>query len=147
MSADSAQRAIPFVKMNGLGNDFIIIDARSDEVRLQPDEIARIADRAQGIGCDQLIVLEESETADLFMRIHNADGGEVSACGNAARCIAALIFEETGAEKAVIETGAGRLRAWPSQSGGISVDMGKPRFDWQDIPLAEEFRDTRAIEL
>lgn len=147
MSAQSAPRAIPFVKMNGLGNDFVIVDARKAPVRLSPAEVARVADRERGVGCDQLILLENSDTADLFMRIHNADGGEVAACGNATRCIAALIFAETGRAEAVIETRAGRLRAWAAEGGAVSVDMGCPRFDWQDIPLAEEFRDTRAIEL
>lgn len=147
MSAQSARRAIPFVKMNGLGNDFVIIDARDGPVRLAPDEIARIADRERGVGCDQLIMLEKSEAADLFMRIHNADGGEVSACGNASRCVAAMLFAEMGKSEAIIETRSGRLRAWPAGDGNVSVDMGVPRFDWRDIPLAEEFRDTRAIEL
>jgi diaminopimelate epimerase len=147
MTARSAQRAIPFVKMNGLGNDFVVIDAREALVRLSPAEVARVADRAHGVGCDQLIVLEKGDAADLFMRIHNSDGGEVAACGNATRCVAALLFAETGRAEAVIETRAGVLRAWAAEAGAVSVDMGKPRFDWRDIPLAEEFRDTRTIEL
>lgn len=143
----SAQAPIPFVKMNGLGNDFVVIDARAGAVPLSPAQISRICDRAGGIGCDQLIVLERGEGADLFMRIFNADSSQVSACGNASRCIADLLFAETGKEEAVIETRAGRLSAWREEDGRISVDMGRPRFAWQEIPLSEEFRDTRAIEL
>jgi diaminopimelate epimerase len=139
--------AIPFVKMNGLGNDFVIVDARAVPVRFTPAQIARIAERSSGIGCDQLIVLEKGDGADLFMRIYNADGSEVSACGNATRCVADLICRAAGKDEAVIETRAGRLRAWKGGGGQYSVDMGTPKFDWQDIPLAEEFRDTRAIEL
>jgi diaminopimelate epimerase len=143
----SAQAPIPFVKMNGLGNDFVVIDARAGAIQLSPAQISRICDRTNGIGCDQLIMLEPGDGADLFMRIFNADSSQVSACGNASRCIADLIFAENGSEQAVIETRAGRLRAWREADGRISVDMGRPRFDWQDMPLSEEFRDTRAIEL
>ncbi|MCB1435769.1 MAG: diaminopimelate epimerase [Rhodobiaceae bacterium] len=143
----SAQAPIPFVKMNGLGNDFVIIDARARAVSLTGAQISRIASREHGIGCDQLIVLEPGHGADLFMRIYNADSSQVAACGNASRCVAELLFGESGGREAVIETRAGRLRAWREDDGRISVDMGRPRFDWQDIPLAEEFRDTRAIEL
>lgn len=143
--------SIPFVKMNGLGNDFVVIDARETPVRLSAEQIARIADRAEGVGCDQLILLEPAADTqsgvDLFMRIYNADGGEVFACGNATRCIADRLFRETGEKAAIIETKAGRLRAWDAGDGLVSVDMGVPRFGWEEIPLAEEFRDTRGIEL
>lgn len=145
--------SIPFRKMNGLGNDFVVFDARLAPVRLKPHEIARIADRATGIGFDQMITIEpapgrDAGGADAFMRIHNADSSEVSACGNATRCVAWLLMNEAGGGSAVIETRAGILLA---SAGGapdtISVDMGKPRLKWNEIPLAEEFRDTRAIEL
>lgn len=142
-----ATGSIPFVKMNGLGNDFVVIDARKTPVRLAPAQVVRICDRDRGIGCDQLVVMEKSDGADTFLRIHNADGGEVAACGNATRCIADILFRETGRAEAAIATRAGRLRAWPAGGGLISVDMGVPRFAWHEIPLAEEFRDTRAIEL
>ncbi|MBL8573584.1 MAG: diaminopimelate epimerase [Hyphomicrobiaceae bacterium] len=144
---------LPFRKMNGLGNDFVVFDARLAPIRLKPHEIARIADRKTGIGFDQMITIEaapgaEAGGADAFMRIHNADSSEVSACGNATRCVASLLMAESGGDKAVIETRAGILFA---SAGGtpdtISVDMGKPRLKWEEIPLAEEFRDTRAIEL
>ena len=138
-----------FRKMNGLGNDFVVFDARHDPVRLTADEILRLADRKTGIGFDQMITLEPSGAgADAFMRIHNADSSEVSACGNATRCVGWLLMQEKDSAAATIETRAGLLYA--SDAGEpelITVDMGEPKFDWRDIPLAEEFRDTRAIEL
>lgn len=143
----------PFRKMNGLGNEFLVIDARETPVRPRPEIIARLADHANGVGFDQLITIERTGSgADAFMRIDNADGGEVEACGNGTRCVGWLLMHESGRDHASIETAAGLLNARldAAPSGGapmISVDMGVPRFDWRDIPLSEEFRDTRAIEL
>lgn len=122
--------ATPFIKMQGLGNDFVVFDAREQPVRLTPDVVRRLADRHIGIGCDQLIVVERSDKADAFMRIYNADGSEVSACGNATRCVAQLL-----GGKPVIETAAGLLSAEQTE-GGASVDMGRPHFEWDKIPLA-----------
>ena len=140
---------IPFLKMNGLGNDFLIVDARAARVRPRPEVIRRLADRHAGVGFDQLITIEPTRSgAAAFMRIDNADGGEVEACGNGTRCIAWLLMRESGEESVAVETRAGILNARPG--GGefsVSVDMGVPRFSWRDIPLSEEFRDTRAIEL
>ncbi len=138
--------------MNGLGNDFVVIDNRlpDENARLinMTDKLARaISDRNTGIGCDQLILLEHSRRADIFMRIFNAEGGEVDACGNATRCIGWLLQAETGRPTSSIETNAGLLGAAVQPSGDVSVDMGKPRFNWRDIPLAEEFHDTSRIEL
>ncbi len=141
---------IPFRKMNGLGNDFLIVDARSERVRPDPEIIRRLADRESGVGFDQFITIEPGKPgADAFMRIDNADGGEVEACGNATRCVGLLLMQETGAEQAAIETSAGLLfaRHAENDADAIAVDMGVPKFGWEDIPLAEEFRDTRAIEL
>ncbi len=138
---------ISFRKMNGLGNDFVIIDARARAVTLKSEEVRKVADRDHGIGCDQLIILEPSDEADLFMRIFNADGAEVDACGNATRCVAWMIAEETGKKNPVIETNAGYLGTLVKSADEVSVDMGKPKFDWQDIPLSEQFHDTRGIEL
>lgn len=122
---------VPFVKMHGLGNDFVVLDARVDAVPVMTGTLARsLADRKTGIGCDQLILIEPSEAADLRMRIFNADGSEVEACGNATRAVGLL-----EGKAARIETLAGILSAAPSGSG-ISVDMGEPRFDWDAIPLA-----------
>ncbi len=141
-------QAIPYRKMNGLGNDFAVVDGRNARVRLSPDQIRRIADRASGPGCDQVILLEAPRTgADVLMRIANADGGEVESCGNAARCVAWLLSDEAGRPEVSIETRGGLLQAHVNSDGTVTVDMGKPRFAWHEIPLAEEFRDTRMIEL
>lgn len=135
----------PFVKMNGLGNDFVVVEARSAPFEPTPDQARRIADRSAGIGCDQLISLEPSDVGDARMRIWNADGGEVSACGNATRCVGWLLMQASGRDAAVIETLAGVLTA--RRSGDqVTVDMGPPGLDWRDVPLAEAM-DTRGIEL
>ncbi|RUT30412.1 diaminopimelate epimerase [Arsenicitalea aurantiaca] len=134
--------------MNGLGNDFVVIDGRQSGLRLAPATVRAIADRQTGIGCDQLIVLERprADGADIFMRIHNAEGGEVDACGNASRCVAGLLADEMGRDHVVIQTNAGLLSA-EVDGGSASVDMGRPRFGWSDIPLSEPFADTTGIEL
>ena len=122
---------VPFVKMHGLGNDFVVLDGRADAIPAMDARLAAaLADRKTGIGCDQLIVLERSEIADLRMRIFNADGGEVESCGNAARAVGLL-----HGEPAQIETLGGIIASIPA-AGGISVDMGVPRFGWDEIPLA-----------
>ncbi|WP_428641928.1 diaminopimelate epimerase [Roseibium sp.] len=144
-----ASETRPFLKMNGLGNDFVVWDAREKPLRLSPDVIAKLGDRESGIGFDQMITVERSSLGvDAFMRIHNRDGGEVSACGNATRCIGRLLLEESGKDFVSIETNAGLLHATDAPGPrSITVDMGVPRLQWDEIPLAEEFADTRAIEL
>lgn len=134
---------LPFRKMNGLGNDFAVFDARAAALPIGPEAARRIADRKQGAGCDQVIVIEPSQQADAFMRIFNADGSEVSACGNATRCVAVLLAGELGRRKIAIETGAGVLLAEVNDSGSATVDMGAPRFGWRDIPLAREMDTAR----
>lgn len=119
-----------FHKMHGLGNDFVIIDARDRPVEITRARARAIADRQTGIGCDQLILMENSDMADVRMRIYNADGGEVEACGNATRCIVALIGEDIS-----IET-AGGLLSGTINGPGVTINMGTPHFEWQDIPLA-----------
>jgi len=138
---------IPFVKMNGLGNDFVMIDARAEPVRLSKATAGAIANRTSGAGCDQVIVLEPSRAADVFMRILNADGSEVGACGNASRCVAALLHPGLGRNRVSIETRSGTLAARVGEDGFVTVDMGTPRFAWNDIPLAQAAADTRAIGL
>jgi diaminopimelate epimerase len=138
---------IHFRKMNGLGNDFVVLDARKQPLALKPTQIAAIADRSRGIGCDQVIALEPSDFADVFMRIWNADGGEVGACGNAARCVAALLVAERGSPHVSIETESGMLAATVAKDGRVTIDMGTPRFSWNEIPLSQPFDDTRAIDL
>ena len=140
-------RHIPFKKMNGLGNDFVIIDARAERLRLSAIAAGAIASRTGGAGCDQVIVLEPSRAADVFMRILNADGSEVNACGNASRCVAALLSPELGRDRLTIETRAGVLDAEAREGGLVTVDMGTPRFAWNQIPLSRAFEDTRAIDL
>jgi diaminopimelate epimerase len=125
-----------FHKMHGLGNDFVIFDAREGAVAMDSARARAIADRHRGVGCDQVILLEPSEVADVRMRIWNADGGEVEACGNATRCVALL-----GA--ATIETRGGLLTA-KANSASATIDMGAPRFGWEDIPLAYAM-DTSAM--
>lgn len=137
---------LPFRKMHGLGNDFVVIDARSGRINLSNAALARIADRRFGIGCDQLILLEASARADVTMRIFNPDGGEVGACGNATRCIGQLIARERGCLEATIETRAGLLLA-RLVGDAVSVDMGSPRLDWKAIPLAGEGGDTARVPL
>jgi len=140
-------RSIPFRKMNGLGNDFVVLDARARALPLGADALRAIADRKEGIGCDQIIALEPSRRADVFMRIWNADGGEVGACGNAARCVAGILAAERGEKSVSIETESGVLAALAGADGTVTVDMGAPRFAWNEIPLSEPFHDTRRIEL
>jgi diaminopimelate epimerase len=137
----------PFRKMNGLGNDFVVLDARPHALPLGPETVRAIADRKEGIGCDQLIAMESSKQADVFMRIFNADGGEVGACGNAARCVAALLAAERGQPEVSIETESRVLGAVVNGDGTVTIDLGAPRFAWSEIPLAEPFHDTRRIEL
>ena len=136
-----------FRKMNGLGNDFVVLDARQNPIAISNTQARAIADRKSGIGCDQLIVMEKSNFADVRMRIWNAEGGEVPSCGNASRCIADLIFDETHTNNATIETLGGMLVATKAGERLVTIDQGLPKFGWADIPLSEPFADTRHIEL
>ena len=138
----------PFLKMNGLGNDFVVIQAPAGApFAPTPAAVRALASRGpEGVGCDQLIAVEPSARGDAFMRIWNADGEEVSACGNAARCVGWLLTQASGRADAAIETRAGLLHATTAGERRMTVDMGRPGLDWRDIPLAEEM-DTRGIEL
>ena len=131
--------ATPFDKMHGLGNDFVILDARREPVQITPALAKALSDRHTGIGCDQLILLEASTQADLKMRIWNQDGGEVQSCGNASRCVVAL----TGAK--TLETGGGIVRAG-GQGDDVEVELPAPKFGWDDIPLSYPM-DTIALPL
>lgn len=130
---------VPFIKMHGLGNDFVVLDSREMPLRLNAAQVRGIADRHKGVGCDQVIVIEKTDTglADVGMRIFNADGGEVAACGNASRCVAALVMEELNRDHLIIETKAGLLDAEGHANGAITIDMGRAKLDWRDIPLRE----------
>lgn len=126
-----------FLKMHGLGNDFVVFDGRKSAIALAPALARAIADRRLGVGCDQIIVIEPAKNgADAAMRIVNADGGEVESCGNAARCVAQLLMAEKEAPSARIETLGGPLLCTDAGHGEVAVDMGPPRFDWHDIPLS-----------
>lgn len=119
-----------FHKMHGLGNDFVIFDARTRDLSLTAEQARALADRHLGIGCDQLIVMRPSERADFALQIFNHDGGEVSACGNATRCVVALAGHDV-----LIETGAGLLRGVLGD-GAVTIDMGQPGLEWDAVPLA-----------
>ncbi len=139
---------VPFLKMHGLGNDFVVLDARGGEIAPAAEGVRALADRHTGIGCDQLIVLEPPRHPDaqLLMRIRNPDGGEAEACGNATRCVAWLLGRETGELRVRIETVAGLLEAEIMADGQIAVDMGCPRTEWREIPLARA-ADTLRVDV
>lgn len=129
----------PFVKMHGLGNDFIVFDAREIPLALSDQQVCALADRKTGIGCDQLIIIEPARNslADAWMTIRNADGSEVSACGNASRCVADRLMRESGKRAVIIETRAGLLDCEAAGEGLVAVDMGPARLDWREIPVIE----------
>lgn len=139
---------VQFHKMNGLGNEIVVIDARDGRFALDADAARLIGNPDTGPGCDQIMVIEPGRKgADVWTSIWNNSGEEVEACGNGARCVAAYLFKQSGATQLSMGTLGGTIVATDAGDGNITIDMGTPRFDWQDIPLAEEIRDTRAIEL
>ena len=141
------QRA--FTKMHGLGNDFVVVDARTQPFPLDAGLARRIADRHEGVGCDQLAVIQPADPgsgADAALHLRNADGGEVAACGNATRCVAAKLMAESGRDTVVLGTRAGLLYARAAGDWGVAVDMGTPGLSWDAIPLAEE-ADTLALPM
>lgn len=137
-----------FSKMHGLGNDFVILDERAGHLSLTPARIAALADRRRGIGFDQLVTLRPAcaEGAHVFVRFFNPDGSEAGACGNASRCVADLVFRQTGNRNPVLQTRAGTLPARIEENGLVTVDMGTPKLDWQAVPLATEM-DTLHLPL
>ena len=137
---------LPFVKMHGAGNDFVVLDTRTHGRALTQAQATRVADRRLGVGCDQIVLIEPDETADAFMRILNADGSESGACGNATRCVAALLAAETGARRLTIRTNAGLLPAVIKGPNVVEIDMGPPRLEWDEIPLSESM-DTLRLRL
>lgn len=143
-----APGAINFVKMNGLGNEIVVVDLRGSPKVFTAAEAAAIA--AEPLSkFDQMMVLHSPRTpgTEAFVRIYNTDGSLSSACGNGTRCIAWLAAKATGRQAMRFETAAGLLDVKVTDIDHITVDMGEPRFGWKDIPLAEEFHDTRGIEL
>ncbi|MEZ5843613.1 MAG: diaminopimelate epimerase [Hyphomicrobiaceae bacterium] len=143
-----AHDGLPFRKMNGLGNEILVVDLRTAGTVLSAAEAARIASRPD-TRFDQLMALHAPRVPGTaaYVRIYNADGSPAGACGNGTRCIAYDEAERTGSSAMLFETDGGLLACTVESASRVTVDMGEPRFDWRDIPLAEEFRDTRAIEL
>lgn len=130
---------LEFLKMHGLGNDFVILDARKRPLSLTQSQIRHISDRRRGVGCDQLITLEPSSGgADFFMRIHNPDGSEAGACGNASRCVADFFMTELGRDHCRIETISNIMECTRTPDGLITVDMGVPRLEWNEIPVQNQ---------
>lgn len=140
------KQQLPFIKMHGLGNDFIILDQRKDSVTVTESLVRKLAERRLGVGCDQLIVLQASNEADIAMVIYNADGSKVAACGNATRCVGALMLTETGRPEVSIATDAGILRAYPAGQGRVTAQLAAPKLDWQSIPLSYEI-DAKALPI
>jgi diaminopimelate epimerase len=138
-----------FVKMNGLGNEIVVVDLRGQSGSVSAAD-ARAAATPEGAPYDQLMVLHTPRTpgTEAFVRIYNSDGSEAGACGNGMRCVADLLYNETGKTALTFETRAGLLNCWKGEAPLVgTVDMGQPRFAWNEIPLSEKFEDTRAIEL
>jgi diaminopimelate epimerase len=142
----AASAGLGFVKMHGLGNDFVVLDGRRRPLKLERRQIRAIADRRIGVGCDQLFVLEPptDKAADVFMRIYNTDGSDAEACGNGTRCVAAMVMHESGRDRAVVQTVAGLLDSAATPDGRVTVDMGPARLDWREIPL-KEAHDTNHV--
>ncbi len=128
---------IEFIKMNGIGNDFVIIDSRKQEIPLNNELIGIICDRHKGVGCDQLVIIEHSDQADCLVKFYNPDGSEAGACGNATRCVAYLLSEERQSDFIPLQTKAGILECNKISEGIFSVKMGVAKTAWQDIPLTE----------
>ncbi len=128
--------ALAFMKMHGLGNDFVVVDARDAQVDVRPALVAALADRHLGIGFDQLAVIHPGGNADAHLEFLNADGSASAACGNATRCIARFLMDKTGRDRLVLTTARGQLVAEDRGAGLTAVNMGQPQMDWQDIPLA-----------
>lgn len=135
-----------FLKMHGLGNDFVIVDSRIDGRKQSKQVVQAVSDRRTGVGCDQFIVIEPSKKADIFMRIYNPDGSEAESCGNATRCVALVGMEEIKKREITIETLGGVLSCRFETDGRVTVDMGKPKFEWKEIPLSRQ-ADTMNLAL
>jgi diaminopimelate epimerase len=141
-----AVHGLNFLKMHGAGNDFVVLDGRAAPLALTAAQARFIADRRRGVGCDQIVIIETDPEADAYMRILNADGTESATCGNATRCIAALLAEDSGARFVTIRTASGLLACEILGPGLVEADMGAPRLEWGDIPLAQP-ADTLHLKL
>jgi len=146
-------KTVPFIKMHGAGNDFVIVECRSEDPKLNASDIKEICDRHKGIGCDQLVLLKASQVADVRVEFYNGDGSQSGACGNATRCVASLLMMQSEGHTATIETSDGRVlecyntgEVLDSGEELYTVNMGAAKYDWQDIPLAKEM-DTLSLDL
>ncbi|MCK0097090.1 diaminopimelate epimerase [Yoonia sp. F2084L] len=129
---------LPFMKMHGLGNDFVVVDERGISARVDAAVAVAIADRHRGVGFDQMAVLSETPDADVRLTFWNSDGSQAGACGNATRCIARHMMDQTGATALTLQTARGILQARDAGEGLTAVNMGQPQLAWQDVPLAHE---------
>jgi diaminopimelate epimerase len=146
MTHEPVSGGLPFLKMHGAGNDFIIIDTRGRESAMTPALARSLGDRHRGVGFDQLAEIRSSDDADVGLEFWNADGTQAEACGNATRCVADLVMAETGQTDQTLRTPRGVLQAVRRPDGRVSVNMGQPQLDWQDIPLAHAV-DTQRLPL
>ncbi|SNR54754.1 diaminopimelate epimerase [Puniceibacterium sediminis] len=128
---------LPFMKMHGLGNDFVVLDGRARDISVTPALAVALGDRHRGIGFDQLALITRGGAGDAHLTFYNSDGSTSAACGNATRCIARHIMDETGQKRLTLTTDRGTLQAVDAGQGLTSVNMGPPQLDWADIPLAE----------
>ena len=146
----SEKSKYPAVKMNGIGNDFVVLDGRQNALAFTPEEIRALADRENETtgGCDQLLIIRPpKKDGDVFMQIFNADGGEVGACGNGARAVAGYLHKYDNLQNATIETLGGVLQTERNGSDDFAVKMPPPKFGWRDIPLAKDIGDTSQVTL
>lgn len=147
MANNGTIEGLPFRKMHGLGNDFVVLDARDRPLELSDSQVRAIADRHRGIGFDQLLIIEPPQASgDAFMTVRNADGGVVSSCGNGARCVASVVMDELNKSSVTLETLAGPIEARRADGELVAVDMGPAMLGWQDIPLAME-ENTEHLDL
>ncbi|MEX0309891.1 MAG: diaminopimelate epimerase, partial [Tateyamaria sp.] len=142
---DGRDSTFPFMKMHGLGNDFVVVDARAYPIAIDPSLARALADRRRGVGFDQLAVITPG-TQDAHLTFYNADGSRSAACGNATRCIARYLMEESGQSALVLTTDRGVLAARDAGDSLTSVNMGQPQLDWQEVPLAREM-DTLSLPI
>ena len=132
-------------KMDGLGNDFIILDRRKKSIPITKDQIIKISDRGN-IGCDQVILIDKDDSSDAFLKFYNSDGGEIEACGNGSRCVAYLLMKENNNKKISLKTKNRILDAELSDKNLVTINMGQPNFDWEKIPLIKKM-DTKNLKI
>ena len=139
MDTNLLAKKIPFRKMHGLENDFVVLDSRQKEITLSKNEIIAIADRKTGVGFDQLLIIQPPKKSNgVFMSVYNSDGNRVETCGNGARCIAKVVMNDLNTNEIIIDTLAGPIKASKHQNGQITVNLGKIKYSWKDIPMSRK---------